>query len=155
MIKRLLSALAIAFLATVTSPPAAYADNCDIFINPEDCQNTGWTIGTIATVTGGVAVAMVALMAGQSQRTPTQPPPTQPTPLPPLPHLPRPPRQRRDENQDEDTDEVDGVSIRPVFDAPTVSVDQRGGEERAFAVRLEIHLDPGTQTVQEARRDPR
>lgn len=151
MIRRLLSALAVAFVATVTSPPVATADNCDIFINPEDCQNTGWTIGTIATVTGGVAVAMVALMAGQSQQTPTQSPPTPP----PLPDLPHPPRQRRDENQDENTDEVDGVAVRPVFDAPTVSVDQRGGEERAFAVRLDIHLDPGTQTVQEVRRDPR
>lgn len=41
------------------------ADNCDIFINPADCQNTGWTIGVIATAGGATAAAAAAAAKGK------------------------------------------------------------------------------------------
>jgi hypothetical protein len=147
MIRRVLAAVAVAFAATVTFAPAAAADNCDIFINPEDCQNTGWTIGTIATVTGGVAVATVAVVSARSDTTPTQPPPPPPQPPPPpvVPRTPRPPRRRGQD--DEET--VEGIAVRPAFDPPAITVDPEGAPGRAFSVRLRVGLDPGTQNVQE------
>jgi hypothetical protein len=144
MIRRVLAAVAVAFAATVTVAPAAAADNCDIFINPEDCQNTGWTIGTIATVTGGVAVATVAVVSARSDSTPTPPPPP-----PPPPVAPRPPRPPRTRERDDDEETIEGVAVRPAFDPPTITVDPEGAPGRAFSVRLEVGRDPGTQTVQE------
>lgn len=44
------------------APPAA-ADNCDLDINPEDCQNTAWTIGTVAAVAAAATAAAVALVS--------------------------------------------------------------------------------------------
>jgi hypothetical protein len=52
-IRLILTALGLSFVALLVLTPPATADNCDIFINPEDCQNTGWTIGVIATLAGG------------------------------------------------------------------------------------------------------
>jgi hypothetical protein len=35
----------------------ANADNCDLRINPEDCQNTAWTVGTAGAIAAAAAVA--------------------------------------------------------------------------------------------------
>jgi hypothetical protein len=121
MIRRLLVVAAFVFVAFVTLTPSAAADNCDIFINPEDCQNTGWTIGTIATVTGGVAVATLAVMTGQSGQVPTAPPPV---PQPPPPWAGRPPTPRRERSDDEPS--VEGVSVHPFVGAPVVEVRSEG-----------------------------
>jgi hypothetical protein len=48
------------------------ADNCDIFINPADCQNTGWTIGVIATAGGATAAAAAAAAKGKPKVTETK-----------------------------------------------------------------------------------
>jgi hypothetical protein len=45
------------------APPAA-ADNCDLRINPEDCQNTAWTVGSVAAVAAAATAAAVAAGAG-------------------------------------------------------------------------------------------
>jgi hypothetical protein len=155
-IRPILTAAALALVATATLTPTAAADNCDIFINPEDCQNTGWTIGTIATITGGVAVAMAATMTGVRTPDPRNHAPTAPTPPPESP--PRPPRVRRppEGRRDRDDDsKIEGVEVRPVFDdAPTITVEPEDGPGRAHSVRLEINRDPGTQTVQKVHRGP-
>jgi len=57
----------LSLVLTVLLAGAAAADNCDIFINAEDCQNTGWTVGVIATLAGGVAVATAATLASKPQ----------------------------------------------------------------------------------------
>ena len=41
--------------------PGAAADNCDLRINPEDCQNTAWTIGTAGAIAATAAVAAVVV----------------------------------------------------------------------------------------------
>ncbi|HEX6355927.1 hypothetical protein [Actinophytocola sp.] len=155
MIRRIMAALAIAFAATVTLAPVAVADNCDIFINPEDCQNTGWTIGTIATVTGGVAVATVAVMTAQSNQPPTPPtPPPVPPPWTPQqpPRPPRPSRSSRSSKDDEPT--IEGVAVRPGFAESTTTVYPEGDPGPAFSLRLVVGRDPGTQTVQEVPHGP-
>lgn len=149
-IRLLLTAVALSFAGLLTLSPPASADNCDIFINPEDCQNTGWTIGVIATLTGGVAVATAATIA--SVRSPTPPPqnrpaaPIPPPPLPPLaPPAARPPAGRRDDRQ-----HIEGVEVRPIYDPPTTAIHPQDGAVRAHSVRLEVHRDLGSQTVEEA-----
>lgn len=156
-IRPIFTTAALALVATATLTPTAAADNCDIFINPEDCQNTAWTIGTIATLTGGVAVAMAATMTGGRTPDPRNHAPTAPTPPPPESPLTQPPRVRRppDDRRDRDDDsEIEGVEVRPTFDAPTITVQPEDGPVRAHSVRLEINRDPGTQTVQEVHRGP-
>lgn len=58
------SAFAVAFaclaLVTVLAAPAL-ADNCDLRINPEDCQNTAWTIGAVAALAAAITAILVAL----------------------------------------------------------------------------------------------
>ncbi|MGQ0775257.1 MAG: hypothetical protein ACT4NY_12685 [Pseudonocardiales bacterium] len=106
----------------VLARPAA-ADNCDIFINPEDCQNTGWTIGTIATLAGGVAVATIATAAGSrngggaERREPT-------TPLSPAgsPMASRDRRERRWTPED--------VEIQPTSDPSTIEIQPPDGDVR-------------------------
>jgi hypothetical protein len=144
-IRPLLAAIGLAFLATAALAPAAAADNCDIFINPEDCQNTGWTVGTIAVLTGGVAVATAAVMTGQHNQPP---PPPVPPPLP-LPGTLRPGTPRRPRPDDEET--IEGVAVRPVMDAPTVTVQSENTQGRAHSVRLRIGLDRGIQEVDDGR----
>lgn len=56
----------LSLIITVLLAGTAAADNCDIFINAEDCQNTGWTVGVIATLAGGVAVATAATLASRT-----------------------------------------------------------------------------------------
>ncbi|HSV64421.1 MAG TPA: hypothetical protein VLJ59_00750 [Mycobacteriales bacterium] len=155
-IRLILAAAALALVATATMTPTAAADNCDIFINPQDCQNTAWTIGTIATLTGGVAVAMAATMTGGRTPGPRDPPPTAPTPPPSESPPAKPPRVRRRPNgRDDDDSKIEGVEVRPTFDAPTITVHPEDRPVRAHSVRLEINRDPGTQTVQEVHRGPR
>lgn len=52
--------------------PGAAADNCDLRINPEDCQNTAWTIGTAGAIaaTAAVAAAVVASKPDQAASKP-------------------------------------------------------------------------------------
>jgi hypothetical protein len=52
--------------------PGAAADNCDLRINPEDCQNTAWTIGTAGAIaaTAAVAAVVVASKPDQAASTP-------------------------------------------------------------------------------------
>lgn len=38
----------------------AAADNCTIGINPEDCQNTAWTVATVAAIAASIAGAALA-----------------------------------------------------------------------------------------------
>jgi hypothetical protein len=64
-LRLLLLAAPLSLVVTVLLAGAAAADNCDIFINAEDCQNTGWTVGVIATLAGGVAVATAATLASR------------------------------------------------------------------------------------------
>jgi hypothetical protein len=66
-LRLLLLAAPLSLVVTVLLAGAAAADNCDIFINAEDCQNTGWTVGIIATLAGGVAVATAATLASKPQ----------------------------------------------------------------------------------------
>jgi hypothetical protein len=144
-----LAAAALAASASIAFSPSAAADNCDIFINPEDCQNTGWTVGVVATLAGGVAVAIAVTSAGVHRPAPEhrEPPPVPaPTSLGLRPPG-RPPR--------EDRDEIDGVEIRPEYDPPAVTAEPRSGTGRTHSVRLEINIDRGTQTAQEVRRGPR
>jgi hypothetical protein len=167
-IRLILTAAALAFVATSTLSPTAAADNCDIFINPEDCQNTGWTIGTIATLTGGVAVAVAATLTGTrtpgpGNHAPAPPPPPPPAPQPPPPLPPPPlapwnlptrvPRGDRSSDDRDDDSTIEGVEVRPTIDAPVVTVQPDGEHVHAHSVRLEVHLDQGTQTVQEVYRD--
>jgi hypothetical protein len=160
-LRSILAATGLAFVATATLTPTATADNCDIFINPEDCQNTGWTIGTIATLTGGVAVATAATLTrtpGPSDRTPPPPPPP-PPPWPPPPPAPpfgerRPTRRPKEDGDDRDDSKIEGVEVRPHIDAPTITVQPEGGTVRAHSVRLEVNLDPGTQAAEELPHDP-
>jgi hypothetical protein len=156
-IRPILTVAALALVGTATLTPTAAADNCDIFINPADCQNTAWTIGTIATLTGGVAVAMAATMTGGRTPGPRDHAPTAPTPPPPESTLGQPPRVRRprnDRRKRDDNSEIEGVEVRPAYDAPTITVQPEDGSVRAHSVRLEINRDPGTQTVQELNRGP-
>lgn len=53
-------ALACLTLVTLLSEPAL-ADNCDLRINPEDCQNTAWTIGSVAAIAAAITAILVAL----------------------------------------------------------------------------------------------
>lgn len=55
-------ALAVAWLVLLARPAAA--DNCDLRINPEDCQNTAWTVGSVAAVAAAATAAAVAAGAG-------------------------------------------------------------------------------------------
>ncbi|MEX0985188.1 MAG: papain-like cysteine protease family protein [Actinomycetota bacterium] len=41
--------------------PAAFADNCDLRINPEDCQNTAWTVGAVAATAAAITGILTAL----------------------------------------------------------------------------------------------
>jgi hypothetical protein len=72
------------------------------------------------------------------------PPPTLP------PRVPRSPQRRRD---DEDDSTIEGIEVRPTFDTPTIAVQPESGPLRAHSIRLEINIDPGTQTVREENRD--
>lgn len=109
------------------APPAA-ADNCDIFINAEDCQNTGWTIGVGATLAGGVAVAMAAMTAGGKNRGDTE---------------------KRERDRRSTTEPVD---IRPTYDPPSITIQPPDGVVRGHSVTLKAHRDPGRQAVREGDR---
>jgi hypothetical protein len=50
----------VACWVVALAPPAA-ADNCDLQLNPADCQNTAWTIGTVAAVAAAATAAAVAI----------------------------------------------------------------------------------------------
>jgi hypothetical protein len=60
--------LAFAILVLLAGP--ASADNCDLQINPEDCQNTAWTVGVVAVTTATVTVAVTAATAGSTTTAP-------------------------------------------------------------------------------------
>lgn len=62
-------------LMIMDSPPAR-ADNCDIRINPEDCQNTAWVVGSAAAVAACGAVVAACVYGAQSR--PEEPAPPQP-----------------------------------------------------------------------------
>jgi hypothetical protein len=126
-IRLVFAALGLSFVALLVLASPARADNCDIFINPEDCQNTGWTIGVIATLAGGVAVGMAATTAG-SNRADTQ----------------KRERERRST--------AEHVDIRPTSDPPSITIQPRDGAVRGHSVTLEAHSDPGWQTVHEVDR---
>ncbi|RSM48719.1 hypothetical protein DMA12_06250 [Amycolatopsis balhimycina DSM 5908] len=128
-----------AFLTLFLLTPPAAADNCDIFISPADCQNTGWTIGVIATIAGGVAVAAAATTVSSGGE------PEKPEPNPPPPVVPRPKRRDRDGSSP--------VDVRPIFDPPRIEAGPSGPEARHHSVALEVHWDHGRQTVREVPHD--
>jgi len=145
-LRLILTVVGLAFVASLVLAQPAAADNCDIFINPEDCQNTGWTIGVIATLAGGVAVATAATVASRKtggnveRREPT-------TPLPPAGSLPTSPahhERRRWTSED--------VDIQPIPDPPSITTQPPDGVVPSHSVTLEAHRDPGWQTVQEVDR---
>jgi hypothetical protein len=47
----------------------AAAHDCDLRINPEDCQNTAWTIGTTGAVAAVAAVAAAVATSRSGQET--------------------------------------------------------------------------------------
>lgn len=51
---------------TLLLPDLVLADNCDLRINPEDCANTAWTIGAVATC--AAVAAVIAIVSASSQR---------------------------------------------------------------------------------------
>lgn len=73
-------ALAVTFLgfgAWLALTGVARADNCDLKINPSDCQNTAWTIGVVTTIAAAAAGAAVA-SGGLGGGTKTEPTPSTP-----------------------------------------------------------------------------
>jgi hypothetical protein len=120
----LASAFFVVVMVTMAKPAAA--DNCDIFINAEDCQNTGWTVGIIATLAGGVAVATAATLASRPQ----------------------------EQMSDDEQQFVAGMGVRAMFTSPTTEVEPSSGVVNAHAVRVVAHSDQGRQTVREARHGP-
>lgn len=141
----ILTVLGLSFVASLVLARPAAADNCDIFINPGDCQNTGWTIGVIATLAGGVAVATAATATGSKKggdaerREPA-------APLPPAGSR-MTSRTRRERRWT-----IDDVDILPTSDPPSITIQPPDGVVRSHSVKLEAHSDPGWQTVQEVDR---
>lgn len=45
----------------------AVAHDCDLRINPEDCQNTAWTVGTAGVIAAAAAVAAAVAVSGADQ----------------------------------------------------------------------------------------
>jgi hypothetical protein len=114
--------LSLVVVVLVAGPAAA--DNCDIFINAEDCQNTGWTVGVIATLAGGVAVATAATLASRHNGAPDgdgEPPPA-------------------------------GIVLRPMLSNPTTAIQPPDGVVNADSMKLVAHGDPGHQAVREVHR---
>lgn len=140
-LRLLLAALGLSFVAALVLAPPAAADNCDIFISPEDCQNTGWTIGVIATLAGGVAVATVASTGGSNGDNDRRP-------VLPLTSPGRPAKVRDRELRAED------ITIRAVPAVPFTAGRPLGGTGRVHSIRLEVNRDPGWQAVGEVRRGP-
>lgn len=143
-IRLILTALGLSFVTSLVLAPPAAADNCDIFINPEDCQNTGWTIGVIATLAGGVAVATAATAAGGKKGDVERRKPTAPL-SPAGPWMTS--RARRERRWT-----IEDVEIRPTSDPPSITIQPPDGVVRGHSVTLEAHNDPGWQTVQEVDR---
>jgi hypothetical protein len=130
----------VTFLALLLLTPPAAADNCDIFISPQDCQNTGWTIGVIATIAGGVAVAAAATTMSGGQETEKQEPGT-----PPGGHLPKRPERKHSA--------TGNVDVRPIFDPPRIDIGPSDRTVRHRTIALEVRWDQGWQTVREVPRD--
>jgi hypothetical protein len=144
-IRLILTVLGLSFVASLVLARPAAADNCDIFINPEDCQNTGWTIGVIATLAGGVAVATAATVTGsktggnvkrRNSATPLSPAGSRMTS-----------RARRERRWT-----IEDVNIQSTSDPPSITIQPPDGVVRGHSVTLEAHHDPGWQTVQEVDR---
>jgi hypothetical protein len=49
----------------IAEGPAAHADNCDIRINPLDCQNTAWVVGSVAAIAACGAVVAASVVGGR------------------------------------------------------------------------------------------
>ena len=56
----ILAAACGAAVAHLLLPALALADNCDIQLNPQDCQNTAWAVGSVATAAAAAAAAAAA-----------------------------------------------------------------------------------------------
>lgn len=145
-LRLLLAALGLSFVVSLVLAPPAAGDNCDIFISPEDCQNTGWTIGVIATLAGGVAVATVASTASTGGSNGDNNRPLRPPTAPTAPALRANVRDRELRAED--------IAIRAVPNAPFTAGRPLGGTGRAHSIRLEANRDPGWQAVREVRRGP-
>jgi hypothetical protein len=143
-IRLILTALGLSFVALLVLTPPATADNCDIFINPEDCQNTGWTIGVIATLAGGVAVATAATAAGGKEGGGERRKPTAPL-SPAGPWMTSSARRERCWT-------IEEVEIRLTSDPPSITIQPPNGVVHGHSVTLETHSDSGWQTVQEVDR---
>lgn len=62
-------ALVLATVVLLLQVPIAFADNCDLTLNPRDCQNTAWVIGGIASASAGAA-GLAAAFSGHFGGTP-------------------------------------------------------------------------------------
>ncbi len=142
---RLLVVLGLSFVASLVLARPAAADNCDIFINPRDCQNTAWTIGVIATLAGGVAVAAVATASVGKKRRPAERR---------EPVAPRSPADASTTNLERPPAviDIDHIITRSRSDPPSITIQPSDGVVRGQTVTLKSQSDPGGQTVQEVDR---
>jgi hypothetical protein len=144
-IRLIVTVLSLSFVASLVPASPAAADNCDIFINPEDCQNTGWTIGVIATLAGGVAVATAATAAGGTKRGDIKRRKPAASPPPPV-------ARRTARDRDEQRRTTEDIDIRSTSDPPSITIQPTDGVVRAHSVTLRAHRDPGSQTAEEVDR---
>ncbi len=94
-----------------------------------------------------LALVIVTSVALRFMRRPTRHRPL-PEPSPPSPWTAPPP-----DDQPEDRDSTsDRVTLRLIDDASRIVVQPPGGPRHAHRVRLAVHPDPGTRTVQEDHR---
>jgi len=56
--------LAAATIIILLTAAPALADDCNVFINPEDCENTAWTVGAVATAAAAAAAATALTRSG-------------------------------------------------------------------------------------------
>jgi len=142
----LFSAPVAAFLGALMSKPA-FADNCDIFINPADCQNTGWAVGTAAAV-GGVAAAAVAAAKGKGPgKGPGKAPP-------PQPKVTETKREFKDCNEasnwlNNSTETGSAASdVAPTVSKPAAGKSPSGGETLTVEVKWRFNPDGSTTTLE-------
>lgn len=141
--RTVLTVLGLLVLTSLTFTHPAAAHDCNIYTNPGDCQNTAWTIGVIATLAGGVAVAAAATLAanrepGDVDRNDSAAPDREGSAaaaLPPVGYW------------------IDHVEVRPFSDPPSVTIEPSDGVVRDYSVRIEAHRDPGRQSIREVNRE--
>ena len=62
--RRALGLLAAGAAAALAGASPALAHDCNVFINPDDCKNTAWTVGVTATVAAAAAAVTGLVRSG-------------------------------------------------------------------------------------------